>query len=300
MLSSEEKLRKIESVFRIGNIINLKISNDYIRRYYKTNFFAYNIFYNNLNFVHMGISKGNIFKTDDLYNPARFVSSFFKPENNVLELAGGRGANSLFLAKKFPKSNFVTTDFSKKHLNKAKKLSKTIRNLKVEYCDYHDLSKFYKKKFDVIFVIEALCYSYNQEKVFTEVKKILKKNGTFIIIDGFFKDQKALNPTNKTITALIEKGMGVENIKSYDQTIKILKKNNFKIIDEIDWSRNTMPTLLKFERLAQFFFNHKYLAMFIIKIFPNIFLYNIISGYLLPNVIEEEIASYNAIVCKRA
>ena len=247
----------------------------------------------------MGISKDNIFKMDDLYNQARFVSTFLEPEDNVLELAGGRGANSLFLAKKFPKSNFIVTDFCKKHLNKAKELSKTTRNLKVEFCNYHDLSKF-KKKFDVIFVIEALCHSHDKEKVITEVKKSLNKNGIFIIIDGFFKNIKTLNQNKNTMNTLIERGMGVENFESYDKTIKILKKHSFKIMEEIDWSKNIMPSLLKFEKSAHFFFNHKYLARFITKLFPNIFLYNIISGYLMPNVIEEEIASYNAIVCKMA
>jgi len=300
MLSAEEKLRKISFVFNIPDLINLRINERYIQRYYDTNFFAYNLFHNNLGFVHMGVSKENDFKFDDLYNQARLVSGFLKGKDHVLELASGRGANSIFLAKKFPYSNFVATDFTKKHLSKAKKLSKNLNNLTIEFCDYHDLSKFYKKKFDLIFIIEALCHSHDKERVISEVKKILAKDGIFIIIDGFFKDSKKLDRNSKTLTTLIEKGMGVESFESYTKTINDLKKNNFQIIREIDWSKNIMPSLLRFEKSAQFFFSHRYLARLITKIFPTIFSYNIIAGYLMPNVVVEGIASYNAIVCRGA
>ncbi len=52
--------------------------------------------------------------------------------------------------------------------------------------------------FDVVFVIEALCYSTQKKQVLKEVKRVLKKDGIFIVIDAFArKHTEELTPHEK-------------------------------------------------------------------------------------------------------
>lgn len=304
--SLDYKLKNIKSIFKIDKLINSSADIEKVKRYYKINQLAYTIFYNKLNLMHMGISHGTKLKKSDLYEQAKFISEFIKRMSEkdkikILELGSGKGGNSIYLSKKFPEINFVATDLTKENINLSKKTSRNLKNITFKCIDYHNLSKFSKNSFDIIFVIEALCHSNNKTKVFSEVKRILKKGGLFIIIDGYVNEgKKNLTDSEKLAMKLTEKGMAVEKFETYKNFLEIAQKSKLKIVDEINWTQNILPSLNKFEKDANRFFRLKHIAKIILKFVPKEFSYNAISGYLMYTLFKKHHCyKYQATVCKK-
>ena len=96
------------------------------------------------------------------------------------------------------------------------------------------------------------------------------------------------------------KSMAIENFTWIEDMRKIILNTGFKIIYEKDISDKTLPTMYKFERWANTFFTHKSLAKSINKFLPKEFVRNAIPGYLMPNLIEDNIACYYIHVIQKA
>ena len=60
-----------------------------------------------------------------------------------------------------------------------------------------------------------------------------------------------------------------------------------------------MPTLKKFEKLANIFFNHSRLAKIIVRLLPKEFTQNAISGYLMPDLIKIGLGCYFITILKK-
>lgn len=117
----KQKLEDISKIFKIEDVLNIEANKEYIQKYYNTNKIPYSLFHTKTGFVHMGISRDGIYKEDDLFEATRVVEKYIKnlKGNKILELAAGRGANSFYLAKKFPKVSFYGIDISKGQLDYA-------------------------------------------------------------------------------------------------------------------------------------------------------------------------------------
>lgn len=299
----KQKLEIIRKVFNIEDILNIKIDNEYIRKYYKINKIPYSLFHTKTDFVHMGISRDGIYKEDDLYEAAKVVEKYIKKTNGackILELATGRGANSVYLAEKFPKVKFYGIDLSKGQLDYAFKKAKTVKNYYPDFGDFHDLSKFKSETFDIIFIIEALCYSVDKNKVLSEVYRILKKGGVFIVIDGYSnKKTEQMTPDEKIALRLVEVGMALEKFEFYPDFIDKTRKNNFKIDFEEDASLFVIPNMDRFERKSAKFFKFPKIAKIAAKLFPKEFSYNTLFGYLTSTLMRMNTCRYMITVLKK-
>jgi len=295
----DKKLEKIKLVFNIKEILKKDINSSYIKKYYNTNGIPYSIFHTKTGFIHMGVSKDGKYKEDDLLEAPKTVEKYLKESSKrVLELAIGRGANSIYLAKKYPKVNFYGIDISKGQLNFAFKNASKLNNFHPEFGDYHNLNKFDDASFDIVFVIEALCHSTKKEEVLNQVYRVLRKGGIFIIFDGY-QNKNSLSENERIALKLTEIGMAVEKCESYNCFISKVKKNKFKIILEEDASNYVLPTMNRFERIAKIFFNHPILAKFISFVTPKAFTYNSLSGYLMPNLMKDNVTCYMITILKK-
>lgn len=290
------KLKQIQKVFNIDEIINIKPTTASIAKYYKLNKFAYNLFSSKTDFIHMGISRNGKYSTEDLLEQARVVDKYIKrlQARTVLELATGRGATSAYLAKKYPNIVFEAVDLPNGQIDFALIKAKKLKNFHPKEGDYHNLSSYPKNSFDVIFIIEALCYSTNKQKVFGEVRKLLKDGGVFIIFDGYCgKKESLLTKTETLAKKLTEKSMIVPNFDYYQEFKSKLLKSGFRILEEEDASKLITPTLKKFETQAKLYFKiPPFILKIINKFFPPIVMNNIIPGYLMPTLKELGVAKY--------
>lgn len=298
-MSNEQELRKklakIQSVFNIKRILSLRINKAYIQKYYLVNKIPYSLFHSSTDLIYMGISRDGKFKEEDLLEAARTVERYVHRTRaqKVLELATGRGANSLWLALRHKDTKFYGVDISKEQLILALKKSKQVSNYHPDFGDYHDLKKYSADMFDVVFVVEALCYSTTKEKVLSEVSRVLRPGGFFVIFDGYSnKKTNELTPDELLAKQLTEHGMAITEFETYYDFKEKISNSGLKIEFEENLSLYVLPTMQKFERIASVFFGFPILPKIITKVLPYEFTYNSISGYLMPLLIKLGLNSY--------
>ncbi len=290
-----DKISKLSKLFDLKKITKIRPDKNYIQDYYKTNKIPYSVFHSKDNLIHMGVSSGRQFKKTDLNYFSEQISSFIKTQHSkvVLELGSGRGANSYYLAKKFPKSTFIGIDLSEAQLEFAKDYAALVDNLKFLKGDYHNLSAIKDNSIDLCFTIEAFCYATEPRIVLKEIHRVLKNNGLFYIADGYLrKKKKTLIYEEKVAKRLVEVGMAVEDIKQYDELHSLIKTSGFRELYTEDVSTGILPTLERFERLAGVYLHLGPITRILNKFLPKKFVYNLFSGYLLKSAIQSGLASY--------
>jgi ubiquinone/menaquinone biosynthesis C-methylase UbiE len=289
LLPLSDKLNKIKQVIDIETLASENQTMEKVGKYYKWNKIPY-LIHSRDGYNHMGISEGKNLEDDDFNAQAEFILKYvtkYKPKN-ILELASGLGSNTHYLHEHYSAQNFYTLDFAQKPLKKNKS-----QNIQYMQSDYHNLSEYQDKNIDLVFIIEALCYSQNKKKVLKEVYKILNPKGIFIIIDGYQKMPLSTMTEEQHLSLnLTCKAMAVESFTWVEDMKKDITDVGFKIIYEKNVSDKTLPTMYKFENWAHGFFTHKSLAKIINKLLPKEFVRNTIAGYLMPNLTEDEVACY--------
>lgn len=294
------KLEQLNKLFDFRKVLSSKTDNLSIAKYYKVNRLFYTFLSNTDNFIHMPITINEKIRKEDFFVQANLISDYIKKDTkNILELAAGRGANSIYLANKFPKVNFIGIDLPNGQLDFAVKNGRGFANFKPQTGDFHDLSEYSDDFFDIVFIIEALCHSSKKEQVTKQVIRVLKKNGIFIVVDGFSNKQE-LNEEEKLAKGLVEKSMNLAGFDNYNEFIRMLQRNNLKLIFEKDYSSEIMPSLKRFEKDAKILVSLPLLiGKLIIKVLPFDFTKNAIAGYLLLDMIKLKLAKYAVIVSQK-
>ncbi len=259
-------LRQIRKIFDISRIIDAPRDKQQVINYFLLNKLSYRLGLNWEGFFHCGISYDGKSKREDFRQQARIIEKHVldMKARNVLELAYGLGPNSAFLATRNPDVTFEAVDISNKPLRRYTK----IPNLHFCFGDYHDLSQFEDNSFDIIFVIEALCYSTNKRHVLREVKRKLKNGGVFIVIDGYTKNRdRPLSPSETLTWQLIFRGCALETFERLEDVEDAMRKE-FSIVLAQDLSTCVIPSLEVQESKARHYFNHPAVATAINKILP--------------------------------
>lgn len=296
------KLTNIGKVFDIKKILALDPDKFYIQKYYKINQLGYTLFHTSKDLIHMGISRDGVYKEEDLFEAPKIVEKYIvdTKATRVLELATGRGANSVYLAERNSGVIFNGIDISEGQLCYARKKAKKIKNYKPSFGDYHDLSIFQDASFDVVFVIEALCHSKKKEVVLAEVHRVLKPNGVFIVIDGYRERENELFSQDERIAVeLTEKTMAVNFFDYYKEFKNKIISSKFIIEKEEDVSEFVLPTMNRFEKSANSFFRSIFLAKLVAFLLPKEFVYNAIAGYLMPTLVKDNVFSYRIFILRK-
>lgn len=297
------KLANIQRVIKFNELTSRNANIGEVAKYYKLNRVAYSLFHNRGGFIHMGISEGSQFKEPDLLVQPKLIGEYVEKYHagEVLELATGKGSNSLYLAKKYPNTTFYGLDLPNGQLNINNRLFRGVKNLKMGFGDYHKLNNYETDKYDIVFVIEGLCHSSKKELVANEVLRLLKKGGLFIVIDGFLnKEVNELNKDELLAKQLTEKGMMVESFENIDEVKEKIKSIGFNLIYERDYSGNIVPNLARFEKLAgNAIFRYPTLGKLVNKALPNEITFNAVSGYLMPTLFRNRVACYKLLVFQK-
>lgn len=298
----EQKLDQIRAVFNIDELLTLSLDKSYIQKYYQANKLAYSLFHTYSGIIHMGISRDGVYKEDDLLEAARIIERYIGEikATNSLELASGRGGTSVWLAKRHPKIDFDGIELSPGQIVYAQKQARRVRNYHPIQGDYHDLSNYPDDSMDVVFVIEALCYSEDKSRVLSEAKRVLKPSGVFIIFDAYTKKDRSKMAANELLACrLTEKSMAVNKFGDYQSLLSDANKLAFTVESSEEVSQFILPTLRRFESLAKRFFKHPIVAKGVTKLSSKELTYNAISGLLMTDLIEGNLVSYYITVLRK-
>jgi len=123
--------------------------------------------------------------------------SIFSKDSLVLEAGCGVGAQTKIIATKNPESNFISVDLSEESIREAKRILKSldINNVELKQADIYNLP-FKDETFDSVIICFVLEHLHNPIQALYELKRVLKKGGTMVAIEGdhgstfFYPDSK--------------------------------------------------------------------------------------------------------------
>jgi ubiquinone/menaquinone biosynthesis C-methylase UbiE len=111
--------------------------------------------------------------------------TLFPKKSSVLEAGCGVGAQTKIIAPKNPDSSFISVDISEESIIQARQMAEScgIQNVEFRKADIYDLS-FKDETFDSVIVCFVLEHLHNPMQALSELKRVLKKGGTMIAIEG--------------------------------------------------------------------------------------------------------------------
>jgi SAM-dependent methyltransferase len=283
-------LEQITNIFDISRIIDAPLDKAQTVNYYLANKFYYRIGLSWEGFLHCGISYDGSHKSDDFREQARIIENYIKNKGvkQVLELGYGLGSNSAFLASCNPHVLFDAVDISNKPLRRFTE----IPNLHFFFGDYHDLSQFEDTSYDVVFVIEALCYSTQKLEVIHEVKKKLKDKGIFIVFDAYTRNRASpLSPPEITMWELVARGCALDTFEHVDDVESTMEKE-YSIVLSKDLTPYILPSLDGQEAKVRCYFNHPAIAKAINKVVPFDVVKHLPMVLLMPTSVRRQIGCY--------
>lgn len=142
---------------------------------------------------------------------------------NILDIGCGGGQNLLNLSIKFKNSTLFGIDYSPTSINLSTEICKNLVVNKRLYLSISDVHKteFEDNKFDLITAFETLYFWENLDIAFKEIKRVLKKDGKFMIfLEG---------TTKQTLEKWENLGEGIKlkNKLNPTKVKEILNKNGF-------------------------------------------------------------------------
>jgi len=129
---------------------------------------------------------------DIIHNDTLFPQNSF-----VLEAGCGVGAQTKIIASKNPVSKFLSVDLSEDSVKEAGEpiSSLNIQNVEFKQADIYKLP-FKEQTFDSVIICFVLEHLHEPRRALYELKRVLKKGGTMIVIEGdhgstfFYPDSK--------------------------------------------------------------------------------------------------------------
>ncbi|EPH08991.1 hypothetical protein HMPREF9309_00972 [Campylobacter ureolyticus ACS-301-V-Sch3b] len=142
---------------------------------------------------------------------------------NILDIGCGGGQNLLNLSIKFKNAMLYGIDYSPTSINLSAEICKNLivnKRLYLSISDVHKMS-FSDSKFDLVTAFETLYFWENLDIAFNKIKRVLKKDGKFMIfLEG---------TTKQTLEKWENLGEGIKlkNKLNPAEVKEILNKNGF-------------------------------------------------------------------------
>jgi ubiquinone/menaquinone biosynthesis C-methylase UbiE len=294
-------LQKINLIFPAKNLIDQKIDAENILNYYRKSSIVYKYIHSYKGSFHLALNYDGVFNREGFFTQLNEIFGLINKSDvkNVLELGCGKGFNSIFLAEKLPEIKFSGMDITNKYLDIAKRKSRHIHNLNFTYGDFHKLD-FEDSSFDFIFEVEAICHARDSRQVLSEVFRVLKKGGQFVVYDGFRQSGFESLPDDLVQAAIIvEKSFVVNGFEKIDTWLEMAGQAGFKIKLKKDISKATMPNLAKLQLLARKYFEFPFLANLFFRIFGQYTMLNCIAVLLLPFTMHNKAHCYYKIILEK-
>jgi SAM-dependent methyltransferase len=111
--------------------------------------------------------------------------TLFPPGGIVLEAGCGVGSQTKIIARKNPETHFISVDLSEESIDAAYELIQylAIDNVEFQQADIFKLP-FNDETFDSVFICFVLEHLHNTVGALTELKRVLKKDGMIMVIEG--------------------------------------------------------------------------------------------------------------------
>lgn len=174
-------------------------------------------------------------------------------EGNLLEVGSGTGQHAVYMAKEFPRINWVCTDVEENHSAIQAWLTEASlpnlsgpRTLKVGRDDFPD-----KRPYQYVFSANTLhIMTWKEAKTLFKLLGKRLREGSLVFFYGPFNyDGNYTSESNKNFDAwLAQEYSASSSIRNFEDVLASMQKNGFKLLKDHEMPANNR--LLVFERLA--------------------------------------------------
>ncbi len=294
-------LTKVNKHFDLKPFLDQEIKPQDVINYYQGSNLGFRIFHSSNGSIHMALNPDGNFNKDGYFGQAQVIQEVISKMRveRVLELASGKGFNSIYLAKQNPDVHFLGIDLTPEHVEYSKRKAHRIVNIEFQQGNFQE-KNYQDTCFDVVFEIESMCHATDMEKALSETYRILRPGGRFIVIDGFRSaDFDSFTIDLKTAAKLTESSMAVGKPWKINEWTSLCEKVGFKVEIMEDLSMAIMPNLLRFQYFARGFLKYPTISKILIKILPFYLVQNAIAGVFMPFTISAGLHRYYKIIQKR-
>ncbi len=302
-LTAETAIAQIDQVFGLQRLFN-ECDTDFTVSYYTQSELGYRLYHSAEDAVHMALNFDGIFDADGYQAQPRIVAEQVEKlsANQILEVGCGKGFNSRWLAQHYPNAQCVGIDLTPHHVAIATQKSRDLSNLTFQVGDFNDL-KFPSQSFDVVFACECLCHSSQLPITLSEIFRVLRPGGLFIVFDGYRQaNLDNFSQEIQTMTQLTEISMAVrQGFFEIDAWIEAAQTTGFSLEVKEDLTFAMQPTLAKLRKLSQLFFQSHWRSKLLTWFMPKYLTRNAVAGLLMPFVFNPNQGSlgYYKLILKR-
>lgn len=277
----EARMAIIGQYYDLDALLEDKADSQTVAKYYrKSDFFYRMVLSHGKDYIHMGLTEGDIFHEDDFLGQAQYVGSHLGGRGmHVLELGAGMLANTKHLAQRFPEHRFTALDLPGRNFLKKR----VPKNVTLVEGDYHDLTAFPEGAFDVVFGVETICHSACKSRVVEQIARVLKPGGRLIIFDGYSGQPLAeMSDFERRVSAVTLASMRVPQEDQYlGDMLRYLDEHGFADVEMTDLSKAIRPTLRRIDSAAGYYFQHRRFLKTAQKLAPYDACLNAIAGWLM-------------------
>ncbi len=295
----QKDLETLKGVYDFSFLFSYTLHPKEIVSYYKKNKY---LFYRLMaksksGTMHMGLSDDGLCLKNTCYGNYQvdFIDRYIKENrcHTILEIGSGQGANLLSLASRNKECFFYGIDL-------YPSIDKRLENVSLLKGDYHDLSEIADHTIDLVYGIETLCYSVEKEKVFQEVQRILKKDGFFVLFDGYAnKKRDTLNALEKEVTLFTERGWMLSCFEYVHHLDYYARSHDFSILRKENMKKKLQAHVDSYKNRLDRVFQHKWFCKLAFSFLPKEILGNFASVYFLSNGIRSDLFCYYLHVFQR-
>lgn len=292
------RLEQLRLLFDLDELKNQGSSNASIRKYYEDSRLGYYLVHSKDGAMHMALNPTGEFEESGYAGQANLVAKRLLPTaRDVLELASGNGFNLELLARMRSDIRFTGIDLVPEQVKRADEKLKAISNASTEVGDFQNLS-FPDATFDLVFVIESLCHAIDLPKALSEVHRVLRPGGHFIVIDAWRTDAFSQKSTElQDAAGYAEAAMAVPYAREFGAWKSTAVEAGFEIVEDLDLSDEIMPNLERLARIAENrFVAHPVRARVLKRVLPTALVTNAVAGYLMPLTVQLSAHTYRMVV----
>jgi SAM-dependent methyltransferase len=296
----ERRVARLGEAFDLNALEGHGGSSDQIREYYEDSRLGYRFVHSQEGAMHMALNPSGTFDRSGYEGQADLVQGRLSDSSlDVLEIACGNGFNLALLAGRNPKRNFFGIDLVPSQVDRASAALRPYSNASVAVGDFQALALPDCTQ-DFVFVVESFCHATDLPRAFSEVYRVLRPGGLFVVIDAWRTDAYRTAPDFIQQTAAnVELAMAVSGTLVLDDWIATAEQYGFSSIENLDLSDQIKPNLARLAKGANKYLSHQRLASLARLVLPPSLVQNAVAGYLMPITVDLGVHTYRLQTLKR-
>lgn len=295
-----QRVDRLSDYFDVDQILSRTGDPEDIAAYYKKSAIGYALFHSRHGSIHMALNPDGRFDETGYYRAPELVWGALSqggPPQRTLELGSGNGFNLDLVASQAPEATFVGVDLVSRHVRQAQRQTSERSNVAVFAGDFQDLD-FADGWFGGAYSIESFCHARSPAKAFSEISRVLRPKSRFVVIDAWRTGVQLPSDVERALR-VTEMSMSVSAALNQADWLQLAAASGFRVHHIHELSKEVLPNLERFERMAEKFMRHRHIGRFMGRGLRLRLLENVVAGYLMAESVRVGRHRYDMIVLER-